>query len=233
VRNGLYDGDAFAVMRALLKEGDAFVDVGANIGPYSVLAATAIGRSGLVVAFEPEPSQLPYLRTNLSNVAPDCEIFPCAVSDKEGTSGMGGAGATTRYLVPGEDPSIDEIAVTTLDATLMPFARDWSRSLVKIDVEGFEPAVVLGAGELLRARPKGLLIEANGLQDRCHVRWSDAVQVLHDASYAFVWPDKPSRVLWRFPAPDPRSPFSNYLVLRPDVVSDLARSGGMLQRAWQ
>ena len=62
VRGGLYDYDARTALTMLLEPGQMFIDVGANIGPYSVLAANLVGASGQIVAIEPSADQLPYLR---------------------------------------------------------------------------------------------------------------------------------------------------------------------------
>jgi hypothetical protein len=74
VRGGLYDYDAMTALTMLLEPGQMFIDVGANIGPYSVLAGNLVGASGQVVAIEPSADQLPYLRRNLRDLAVESRI---------------------------------------------------------------------------------------------------------------------------------------------------------------
>ena len=68
VRGGYYDYEAMTALSLLLQPGQGFIDVGANIGSYSVLAGELIGASGRVFAVEPLVGQLPYLHRNLSRI---------------------------------------------------------------------------------------------------------------------------------------------------------------------
>ena len=66
-----------------LKEGDVFVDVGANIGYYSLIASQRVGRQGKVISYEPDPNNFALLKQNIaSNDCPNVEIFPYALYDK-------------------------------------------------------------------------------------------------------------------------------------------------------
>src|SRR4051794_34975198 len=65
VKWGVWEAAETRFLSALLSEGDTFVDVGANVGYFSVLAARRIGAGGTVVAVEPEPRNLELLRANL------------------------------------------------------------------------------------------------------------------------------------------------------------------------
>lgn len=65
VNDGEYEPTETKLVRSILNEGDVFIDVGANIGWYSVHAAKLVGEKGQVVAFEPEPNNLELLRKNL------------------------------------------------------------------------------------------------------------------------------------------------------------------------
>lgn len=63
---GEYEPTETRLVRDILQEGDTFVDVGANVGWYTVHAAKIVGPKGQVVAFEPEPSNLALLRRNVN-----------------------------------------------------------------------------------------------------------------------------------------------------------------------
>ena len=71
------------VLRAFLRPGDTFVDIGANIGIFSLLAARIVGPSGRVIAFEPVPITLEKLRANiLLNDLQNITVVPAALCDE-------------------------------------------------------------------------------------------------------------------------------------------------------
>lgn len=75
------------LLRKVLKPGMTFVDVGANIGYYTLLAERIIGPSGTVIAFEPEPKNFALLSKTVSlNNLPNVRIYQQAVSDRDVTS---------------------------------------------------------------------------------------------------------------------------------------------------
>ena len=65
--NGIWEVFETQLVLNYLKSGDCFVDVGANIGYYSVLAAEQVGRQGYVAAFEPEPKNFSLLQKNIAH----------------------------------------------------------------------------------------------------------------------------------------------------------------------
>lgn len=139
------------LLRRVLGEGGVFVDVGANIGYFTKLASSVVGKTGGVFAFEPMPAALNLLRLNsalLSNVT----IFPLALSNKKGT-------ATFYVRKKGDTSSLShdlsakpvQVTVSTLDDLLAEQPRI---DLIKIDVEGSELEVLHGGRTTLsRCRP--------------------------------------------------------------------------------
>ncbi|KAA3651409.1 MAG: FkbM family methyltransferase [Proteobacteria bacterium] len=79
------------LMQKLLPKDGVMVDIGANAGIYSCLAARQLGQSGVLVAFEPNPEMVPRLRFNLESTLADCKELPrleiqsIAVSDETGS----------------------------------------------------------------------------------------------------------------------------------------------------
>ncbi|MGZ5362446.1 MAG: FkbM family methyltransferase, partial [Solirubrobacterales bacterium] len=79
VQNGRYQPSLTALMRKALKPGMTFVDAGANIGYFSVLAGRLVGPTGRVVCVEADPGNVAILRANLHrHGATNAVVFPVA-----------------------------------------------------------------------------------------------------------------------------------------------------------
>jgi hypothetical protein len=78
-RYGVWEPGETRFLRALVRPGDVFVDVGAHVGYFSLLAASRVGEEGAVIAVEPEPRNLRLLRANLArNGASRARVIPLA-----------------------------------------------------------------------------------------------------------------------------------------------------------
>jgi FkbM family methyltransferase len=144
---------------ALLKEGGFFLDIGANIGRYSLILAD---RFEQVVAFEPVKSTRETLEKNrLLNGASNLVIIPAAASDKNGEafisldpSHMGGCTLERDY------PKKELIQTTTVDSCLEKLGiSPTDVSLVKIDVETHEEKTLRGMERLLTEGSPVLIVE--------------------------------------------------------------------------
>ena len=148
-----------ATTRALLKiaadEGGLFIDVGANMGYYSVLWCMA-RESNRCVAIEASPRNLALLRRNVAenDLNTPCEIIPLAVSDRDGTvqfdqgpEAQTGWGGISNGI--GSGSRVIDVETRRLDE-LIP--ADAAIRLLKIDVEGAEALVLEGAAGLLERR---------------------------------------------------------------------------------
>ncbi len=147
-----------------------FLDVGANTGYYSLLAAGMGARH--VWAFEPVPDIRTILKANVdeSGWARRISISPLALSDEEGSFAMflpdagHGLVETSASLNPHfrarHEGSI-EVQVTTLDAFMDAQLPGWDSSdlFMKIDVESLEPQVLRGASRLIAQRRPFLVLE--------------------------------------------------------------------------
>jgi FkbM family methyltransferase len=155
-----YQPDISRLLEQLLRPGDQYVDVGANIGLTALLARSRIGATGKGVAFEPNPAAFTRLRDHFTlNGITNFELIPRAVSDSE----------SVLYLfVPRDEmllgtfvPEKDEgtrVRVQTEPADRYVAAFDPDKStLIKIDVEGFEVQVLRGMQSLL-ARPNVMVV---------------------------------------------------------------------------
>jgi len=153
VANGEYEPTETRLMKQILKPGDVFIDVGANIGWYSVHAAKIVGPNGKVVAFEPEPNNLALLHRNvqvngLSNVIVDSRAL-----SKE-------AGSFKLYLEKNNlgmhSLVVEHDGKQYIDVQTMRFDDYWKNQgeikLVKIDTEGAEGMILEGMRDTLKSQ---------------------------------------------------------------------------------
>lgn len=162
---GVFEPEETAQVEEYLKPGMTFVDVGANVGYYTLMAAAAVGESGRVLAFEPSPYAFGRLAETLrSNGVSNVLAFPV---------GLGGVSGALPLFMPqrrgNHTPSMVaagrggglEVPVRRLDDCLAELGVE-RVDLMKIDVEGFEPNVVEGAaGYITRGKVGAILCEFN------------------------------------------------------------------------
>lgn len=161
-----FEDPVYEVLRACIEPGERFVDVGANVGFYTLTVADRVGSTGRVVAFEPGPRTHERLGQHLTrnkHLAGRVELRQIAVSDAEGLCVMHdyGAGDSGKLSARANDSNSSlapvEVRQSTLDRELGPPACD----LIKIDVEGLEPEVLLGAVETLQRSQPVVVIEVS------------------------------------------------------------------------
>ncbi|MFZ3043636.1 MAG: FkbM family methyltransferase [Minisyncoccia bacterium] len=164
---GLIDGRELPVEDFLvhfLKEGDVCIDVGANIGFYTLLTSALVGESGKVYAFEPTPRTFQILSRNSSDKMNVTRVN-AALMESEGKGiiadyGVLMSGLNTVLEDPAEAPdgiSVLPIDTTTLDAYCKK--NGIVPSFIKIDAEGAEESVLTGGVETLTAHYPILIIE--------------------------------------------------------------------------
>jgi FkbM family methyltransferase len=169
-----YEPGATGVVIDTMQPGSVFVDVGANTGYFSVLAALRMGDAGRVLAFEPNPAIRPHLERHLdaNGVTSRVTIVDVALADRdhegrlylscwEDNDGLSSLTPAADTLARGglrEDVTIP-VLVRRFDT--MPQAATLDRiDLVKIDVEGAEAQVLRGmAGTFDRVRPTRIICE--------------------------------------------------------------------------
>jgi FkbM family methyltransferase len=162
-----YDPATTAVLQAALRPADVFLDVGANIGYFSLLAWSAVGTAGRVIAFEPNPATRRRLTINLAlNHAGETQVEPCALSHKSGIAILvqevdGRSGdAFVRDVDPtAGDPATDTVVQRQLDEFL-DYGRP-GQTLLKIDTEGHEVRILGGGLRFLRTHSPLVVIEVN------------------------------------------------------------------------
>ncbi len=141
------DWGADRLLLEFLDEGGTFLDVGANIGYYATLVAPRVRR---VVAFEPDSHNLDALKRNLSELPNADHVAKAGCAETGSAAFRPGPTAETGHLVPeaGQGQGAHEVETITLDRWRQDNPSD-EVSAIKIDVEGFELDVLLGAREMI------------------------------------------------------------------------------------
>jgi FkbM family methyltransferase len=154
--------------RRFLRSGDVFMDVGANHGLLTLIAAKEVGPGGQVHAFEPQPGLVEMIRescalNNFSNVV----VHPVALSDHDARMTLhisehhSGSGSLTRDL-DAEGAGIEIEVDVRAGATYLEQHGVPAPRMIKIDVEGHEAAVLLGLAPLFdRQPPVAVIFESN------------------------------------------------------------------------
>jgi FkbM family methyltransferase len=162
-----YEPQETALLQSLLRPGMTFVDVGANWGYFTLLAAGLVGRGGRVVSLEPDPRLFALLRANLARNGLDfVAARQVAAADRPGTLHLEGfdeeagnwglsrltdrpAAATFAVAACPVDALLDELAIDRID-------------LLKMDIEGAEDLALQGMQEgLKRQRYQRILLEVH------------------------------------------------------------------------
>jgi FkbM family methyltransferase len=164
--NGGFEIVELQCLRTYAKPGTTVIDVGANVGIFTISLAEAVGSSGRVMAFEPLPANVKRLQANVDlNKLGNVNIYVLALGDSEGE-------ITLHLSDDPAFPSTTEVVQNrgTDEVLAVPVARldrIWKEAgfpavaAVKIDVEGGELAVLKGSEELLATCRPVLLMEAN------------------------------------------------------------------------
>lgn len=153
MEQGSFEPEETALVLELLDEITVFINVGANIGYYSLLARS---RDCSVVAIEPFPRNVLMLTRNaIANGWSDIEVIPMGVGPKPSLLKIYGGGTAASFVEGWAGAPKDHfeiVSVSTLDNVIGERFRN-HRVMIMIDVEGFELGVLQGAQGLLRRCP--------------------------------------------------------------------------------
>jgi FkbM family methyltransferase len=184
---GIWEPDVSKVIEQSLAAGDVFVDIGANVGYDALLASHLVGPTGKVVAIEALPQTYAHLQRNLAlNDARNVRALNVAVSDRESTVDLyevsaHNVGAVTTLGTRGGKP-LASIEAKPL-ARLLVTDEIARLRLVKMDIEGAEPAVLNDLLDNLHLYPGAMdiIVEASPQDDR--KAWSRIFQRLESAGF--------------------------------------------------
>jgi FkbM family methyltransferase len=182
---GEYSELEVELWRKFLKPGSTVIDAGANLGTLSLALADIVGESGRVLAFEPQPETHDLLQRNVSDNPLGSRIQPwdCALGAAEGETRMPSLAALTHKNYGGAAMGFGELPVKVrpLDAIV-----NCKIDFIKIDVEGAEVAILLGARDTIEKYKPILYIENHPEQPQ-----GDLIRAVRALGYR-AWEHKPA-----------------------------------------
>lgn len=163
-----------------LRPGDSFIDIGANIGLYSLLAASLVGKTGSVESFEPGPTTYKRLQQNINrNQITQVNLYQMALGSTEETVNFTTEYDATNFIVRNSTDSnykTTKVPCQKLDRVL---STNRCFSMAKIDVEGYELSVLKGATSFLKyCNPPVIQLEINGSSYRYGIKSKDIIDFL-------------------------------------------------------
>jgi len=178
---GLQEFTDMAFLLHVLREGDLFIDIGANVGSYTILACSAIGANGY--CFEPVPPTYSRLLTNirLNNIEGKVKALNLALGNTRGEISFSSDQDCMNHVIANDEQTENKIVVnvSTLDEELKedPF-------LIKIDVEGYEMPTLEGAENTLKNDELcSVIMELNGSGSRYGFDESKILQMMPDYGF--------------------------------------------------
>ncbi len=182
-----YEAPVERVLLSNLRPGTVFYDVGGHIGVFSLIAARNLGAHGSVFVFEPDPSNVRRIKEHaFRNQLDSIRIIPKAVCSTVGRLRFQRASSQSsmnRGALVEAASAAEEFTIEVESITLDAIAREHALpSLIKIDVEGSEAAVLRGSEEIFRSAKPLLVCEIHHEQAS-----SDVTRWLLERGYMFQW----------------------------------------------
>lgn len=166
INKGIFEKKSTEICNRFIKSGDVVIDVGANIGYYTIMFADLVGEGGHVFAFEPTQHFRSVLEQNLSlNTAENVSILNFGLSNKTLEAEIDiGPSSATMHSPEGYDQVLnkEKISLKTFNDFV---ANNKLKKLdfIKIDVDGHEPYFFEGAWDVLEQYNPIILFEISHL----------------------------------------------------------------------
>lgn len=198
VYSGLPEWDEMRFLQRVLRPTDGFIDIGANVGFYTVLASTIVTQ-GPLLAFEANPRNLDVLRDQVKlNELTNATVFATALGNSTGELSFFNSGRDGGSIACESDPSSSRITVpcSRLDDCLAG-KRLPETVVAKMDVEGCEVLVLEGAVEAMASgRIAAWVFELNDLALRKHgASGDDLLRIFSKHGYAIhYWDEERQRL---------------------------------------
>lgn len=171
-------------MQAYLKPGDTTLDIGANVGMYSLLMRSLVTESGFVHAFEPNPSTAQRFTqncelNNLSNV----KLHNVGCSDQHAKIRFCAQGDGSVAHIPSKDNiQSGDIEISTV--RLDNYLETQAFAMAKLDIEGYEPFAIRGMKNWLeQSNPPVMQVEMAGLANIHGIRTDQFIAELAELGY--------------------------------------------------
>lgn len=149
------------LLPGFVRLGDTVLDIGANIGYYTLLFSQLVGADGMVVAVEPHPQNVHLLELNLRlNRVMNVKVVPVAISDEVGMAQMfvsEGSNWHSLHLTERTSHKTITVPTTTIDTIVAQLGR--SIDLIRMDIEGWEIKALQGAEGTLKRDLPSLVME--------------------------------------------------------------------------
>ncbi|MBF0123737.1 MAG: FkbM family methyltransferase [Magnetococcales bacterium] len=164
-RGEWYEPDGAALVRRVVSPGDVFIDVGANVGYYTVLSSVMMSGVGVVISCEPDSENLIRLRKNIAvNKLSNCVVVDKVVCNHTGTSdfyinsGSNGSHSIwdpwllpllTGSHSPGRKLTVPSITLDDIASQFLQSRSGGGKTIIKIDTDGAEQMVLEGGVSFL------------------------------------------------------------------------------------
>lgn len=192
IYNNRFENDEIQFIKKFLKKGHRLIDIGANIGLFSLIAAKIVTDEGRVISFEPTPITFDRLVENIRlNNFLNIQPIPLALSDKNSELSLfchiDGKDAWNTFATPqnGNYTTINVKTVCLDDYCKENYELFSDINLMKIDAEGWEIPIIKGGKDFLGSeKAPALLIEFSDLQaERANYKCSDLYDLLISYGY--------------------------------------------------
>lgn len=177
---GLQEYEEMAFVLHCLRKGDSFVDAGANVGAYTVLAAAV--RGARCYSFEPVPASFESLAANIAcnGIGQRCQAFRVALGSEDGEVWFTTDAGPMNHVLAKREPVGN--CVTVPQCRLDDVLRGAPVTALKVDVEGYEAEVLRGAAATLSSSELlAVIAEVNGESRRYGVSREEVFRILREA----------------------------------------------------
>lgn len=177
---GLYEYKESLLLLHFLRKEDTFLDVGANLGHYSLLVTGSLGANSISV--EPIPATCKKFNDLiiLNKLESSINLHPYGVSNKEGNLYFSSTNTVMNHVVQSNHPDAIQVKVSTIDTLV----DDRDIACFKIDVEGYEMPALQGAEKVLKNHTlKMIIIELNDSGSRYKIEDREIVGFLENLGF--------------------------------------------------
>jgi FkbM family methyltransferase len=241
-----YEPLASEIVGRIDMAGSCVLDIGANIGYYTLILSQKVGNTGSVFSFEPEESNFSVLKRNLRlNHTTNVTVFRLALNNESGTAYLGLSDSnmgdhrllTQSSLSRGQEKRVRQMVEMTRLDDVLPDQESNRIRFIKMDVQGSEYHVLKGAERFLSNQAKNLVILIEYDPELLRETSTDPVDLIALISRlgfrVFKLDDNANRIV-EIPDPIVRVPQMsdvNLLLVgseRDDVLRELKRGSGLI-----